>query len=282
MRQIVRPCGGVLVHGLADFLDRRDQVRAFAFHNLQRHGGFTVIARCTLAVFERQADVRQLPERNNAVAIAFNRQAVNILWIIERRRNLDRISAGTDRNLARGNQAVVVVHNVQQFTCGDVIRLHLQRIDQDFQHLVTLSRDVRLQHTGNTFDLGLQILGDTQHRAFGDVTGKRNHQHREFREIHFVNRILPNVIWQRRDRRRHFITHIGQRGFTIPVQFELQRDTGITLGSRRRQTFQACYIGQNRFQRTNQQFLGIFSGNTGVGNGDKQERHRYIRLPFLG
>ena len=76
--QLNGPKCGLFRHFLAHQIGRINQVEPFALHNLNGDGGFTIKSGRTRAVCEGQADIGDIAEGYNTVAIDFDWQSVNV------------------------------------------------------------------------------------------------------------------------------------------------------------------------------------------------------------
>ena len=81
--QLGRPFSARKRDGLFDQRGGVDQVIAFAFDHLQRHGIDPVKARGAFAVFKREPDQGQITQSHHAVAIGFDRQVIDIAGVFE-------------------------------------------------------------------------------------------------------------------------------------------------------------------------------------------------------
>ena len=149
---------------------RVDQVETFAFHDLQRHGCFAVKTCGSFAIFKGQFDFRQIAQCDHTIPICFDGQVINILHLIKAGWDFHRKCALCAVDFARGDQLVVVAHNIDQFACSDVIAFKSQGVDCDLDHFIALAGNRGLKHRIHAFDLFLQILGNLGHRAFRNLS----------------------------------------------------------------------------------------------------------------
>ena len=82
--QLWLPALTLLLNQFANHVGGVDNIEAFALNHLQGDGIFGIKTRSSGTVFKRETDVREIPERDHAVAVGFDGQAVNVLGFIKR------------------------------------------------------------------------------------------------------------------------------------------------------------------------------------------------------
>ena len=123
--QVFGPLGIGGIDQRAHFGCSVDQVIAFALDHLQRHGSFAVKTRRAFAVFKGEANLGQIAQCNHPLAIGFHRQGVNIGHGFKTRGDFNAKAALRAFNFARGDQHVVVLHNIDQLARRYVIGFQL-------------------------------------------------------------------------------------------------------------------------------------------------------------
>ena len=83
-------------------------------------------------------------------------------------------------NLARGDELVVVGHNIDEFKSGDIIGFEFERIDDHLEHLIAVPCELRFEHVLHGLEAVLHLFGVMHEGAFGHWARQVDDQHREF------------------------------------------------------------------------------------------------------
>ena len=259
-----------------------DEVETFALDDLKRHGAFAVEPCGALAILKGEIDLGQIAKGHNAVAIGFDRKAVHIIRPVKGRRDLDRKRALFGLDLARRDEKVVVLHNVDQFAGRHVVGFKAQRVDDHFEHLVAVARNSGLKHRVHAFQIVLQILCYARHGAFRHRTGEVHNDDRKLREVDFIDGILLGPVWKIGLCFVHRVTNIGHDRRLVPAEFKLQRDARVIFRRRGGHFLEPVEIGKFGLHGFDKQGFGIRGRNAGELDRNEQRRNFDIRLAFLG
>ena len=268
-----------------DFLTHKiggvDQVEALPLHHLQGHGVDPVEPRRADPVLEGQANIGEIAQRDDPVAVGLDRQVVDIRRIVKGRRDLDREGARFGFNFPRGHQQVVIDDDIDQFARGDVVGLKPQRIDHHLQHLVPLSREPRFEHGVQPFEPVLKVLGDLHQCSFRHVPGQVHDDNREFGEVELVDRVIVGPVRELRLGLVHGGAHIGENLALVPAELELQHDDGVPFGRRSGHLVKAVKPREFRLHRLDEQLFAVLGGDPGERHRDKDRRDLDIRLALF-
>ena len=261
---------------------RVDQVETFAFHDLQGHGGFAVKAGGALAVFKGQIDFGQIAKGDNAVAVGFDGQGIDIARLIKGGRDFDAESALRSFDFTGCDQLVVVLHNADQFGGSDVVGFQTQWVDQNLKHLVTVARDPCFENGIERFDVVLQLLCDLRHRPFRHRASQVDDDDWKFGKVDFVDRVLVCAGREFAFGCVHSVAYVSQNFGFVPSEFEFEGKPRIAFGCCCGHLFEPVEISQFGFHDFDKQSLRVFGGNAWEGDGYKARRNFNVRLTLFG
>ncbi len=279
--QVFGPFGLRVAHQFLHRRDGIDEVEALALDHLKGDRALPVEPRGARPVLERQPDFGEVAQRHHPVTVHLDRQAIDVLHVVERGRDLDRRRAGVRGDLARRDQLVVVGHDLNQLARRHVVGFELQGVDQDLHHLVPRAGELGFEHGLDPFHRVLHFAGEADQRAFRHRAGEVDDDDGEFREVDLVDRILVGPVGELGLGGIHRVAHIGDDLGAVPSEFEFEREARVILRRRAGHGLEPVDIGELLFHWPDQQVFTVLGGNAGEGDRDEQRRNLDIRLALF-
>ncbi len=206
-----------------------DDVGADALGDFDGDGGMAVETRIAVRVLEGPANVGDVRKRHDTVAGNLDRQGQNVFARFEKTGYLDREAALTRIDVARRDEAVVHLHDIDEFGLRDAVGFEFRRIDHDFEQFLAVADKLGLQHGGNRLDFVLQPAGRLVECPLRHFARQRDDQHRKERRVEFAHRRLVGLARQLGARHIDFLAHVLEGLVLVEVDVELQHDAGMAL-----------------------------------------------------
>ncbi len=263
----------LLLDHRADRLDGFDDVLAGPLGNLQGHGLPAVDAGEALRVLERTADVCDVAEPDHGVAVDLDRHRHDVGDVLEQARHLDREPPLAGVLGTGGHQQVAVVHDGGGFADGQAVALDLDRIDEDFDHLVAVADDLCFEDAGNPLDGVLKLVGQLDECPLGHVAGQDDQDHREQAEIDLVDGRLVGVGGKFRLGQVDPLADVVEGRIGVEAGLEFHHDAAAALVAGRAHFLDALDGPQFLLHRPDQQAFGVLGRDALVRDNDIDDRY---------
>ena len=109
---------------------------------------------------------------NRSIWSNADRHLQDVVDGLEEARQLDAEAPGAGVEGTGGDDAVGARHPVDDVAGIEVVAFEHQGIDQQFNQLVAVAGNLRLQHLGNALDLVLEVARQAQQCAFRHLPGE--------------------------------------------------------------------------------------------------------------
>ena len=271
--QWFRPLGDLGIDNGACTFDGFDDVLAQPLGDLQGHRGLAIIACRAGGIGEGASSLGDVTQAHHAVAVHLDRKVANLDRGLERPRHADRECRGFAFDRACCDELIVALDDLQQFRCGHIVAFHLQRVDDDFQHLIAMPGQLGFQHTAIGFQCFLQVLGQFDQCALRHLAGQRDDQHGELGQIDFVDCRLFGSVGKLDLGLIDLVADIRHDGLFVPVLFKLQQDASMSQRGDAGHLFKAVDAAQLSLQRLDQQAFAVRCRNARQRHGNIEHRH---------
>ena len=272
----------LLVDHRARGLDNLDNVGADTLADIQHHGRLAIHPRPALGLAEGSPDHRNIAKGDGCAVTRLNRHLHQIVDGFDDARNLYRQAAATIIDGTRRHQLVVAADEPDHRRRVEPVGLDGRRVQQNFENLFTVSANLDLEHTFESFDLVLDLARGENHFTLRNRAIERSRQDREERQVDLGHRRLVGLARQVRLRVVHRLPHIIKDAVDILAGIEFQRNRRITLRGHRRHLVETLNRTQVLFQRLYQQPFGILGRNAFISDRHIGNRNIDIRGRFLG